>query len=84
MPAPVASGWSDRRVGLAPTGKAPPCHGARGKPTLAEPKGSGEVAPIADLPTLAPERGRSIVYGSRVNAIASGHGEDAEMIKHKL
>src|SRR5215510_9300608 len=34
MPAPVASGWSDRRVGLAPTGKAPPCHGARGKRTL--------------------------------------------------
>src|ERR1700720_3923243 len=31
MPAPVASGWSGRRVGLAPTGKAPPCHGARGK-----------------------------------------------------
>src|SRR5467141_2108433 len=30
MPAPVASGWSGRRVGLAPTGKAPPCHGARG------------------------------------------------------
>ena len=28
MPAPVASGWSGRRVGLAPTGKAPPCHGA--------------------------------------------------------
>ena len=25
-----ASGWSGRRVGLAPTGKAPPCHGARG------------------------------------------------------
>jgi hypothetical protein len=34
MPAPVASGWSGRRVGLAPTGKAPPCHGARGKRTL--------------------------------------------------
>src|SRR5467141_4118030 len=31
MSAPVASGWSGRRVGLAPTGKAPPCHGARGK-----------------------------------------------------
>src|SRR5246127_1199144 len=30
MPAPAASGWSGRRVGLAPTGKAPPCHGARG------------------------------------------------------
>ncbi len=27
--APVASGWSVRRVGLAPTGKAPPYHGAR-------------------------------------------------------
>jgi len=36
MPAPVASGWSGRRVGLAPTGKkAPPCHGARGNRTLA-------------------------------------------------
>src|ERR1700748_3760838 len=34
MPAPVASGWSVRRVGLAPTGKAPPCHGARGKRTF--------------------------------------------------
>ncbi len=31
MPAPVASGWSGCRVGLAPTGKAPPCHGARGQ-----------------------------------------------------
>src|SRR6516165_4628156 len=31
MPAPGASGWSGRRVGLAPTGKAPPCHGARGE-----------------------------------------------------
>jgi hypothetical protein len=29
--APVASGWSSRRVGLAPTGKAPPSHGARQK-----------------------------------------------------
>src|SRR5271168_1450312 len=35
MPAPVASGWSDRRVGLAPTGKAPPCHGARGTRSFA-------------------------------------------------
>src|SRR5271169_2766538 len=34
MPAPVASGWSGRRVGLAPTGKAPPFHGARGKQTF--------------------------------------------------
>ena len=33
MTAPVASGWSGRRVGLAPTGKAPPCHGAHPQPT---------------------------------------------------
>jgi hypothetical protein len=33
--APVASGWSDRRVGLAPTGKTPPYHGAHAKRTLA-------------------------------------------------
>src|SRR6266478_4052542 len=33
MPAPVASGWSGRRAGLAPAGKAPPCHGARGSMT---------------------------------------------------
>jgi hypothetical protein len=31
MTAPVASGWSDGRVGLAPTGKAPPYHGAHPK-----------------------------------------------------
>jgi hypothetical protein len=29
--APAASGWSARRVGFAPTGKAPPSHGARHK-----------------------------------------------------
>ncbi len=34
MTAPVASGWSDRRVGLAPTGKAPPYHGAHPKRTF--------------------------------------------------
>jgi hypothetical protein len=34
MTAPVASGWSGCRVGLAPTGKAPPYHGARQKQTL--------------------------------------------------
>ena len=27
MPAPVASGWSGCRAGLAPPGEAPPCHG---------------------------------------------------------
>jgi hypothetical protein len=34
MTAPVASGWSVRRVALAPTGKAPPYHGARHIRTL--------------------------------------------------
>src|SRR3974377_1429646 len=34
MPAPVASGWSGRRGGLAPTGKPPPCHGAHGPQTF--------------------------------------------------
>jgi hypothetical protein len=52
MSAPVASGWSGRRVGLAPTGKAPPCHGARGKPTLACGLSHGACARIrlSDLP----------------------------------
>src|SRR5436305_5576659 len=36
MTAPIASGWSDCRVGLAPTGKAPPLHGARQRPTFVD------------------------------------------------
>src|SRR6266849_5479245 len=36
MTAPIASGWSGCRVGLAPTGKAPPFHGARQKRTSVE------------------------------------------------
>src|SRR6202043_2962746 len=34
MTAPVASGWSGCRVGLTPTGKAPPFHGAQVLRTL--------------------------------------------------
>ena len=34
--APVASGWSGCRVGLTPTGKAPPLHGARQQGTFKE------------------------------------------------
>jgi len=53
MPAPVASGWSGRRVGLAPTGKAPPCHGAHPTQT------SGRLGLCRKLPTLWLEhRGR--------------------------
>ncbi len=36
--APVASGWSGCRVGIAPTGKAPPFHGARQQQTHARSK----------------------------------------------
>src|ERR1700730_1246313 len=46
MPAPVASGWSVRRVGLAPTGKAPPCHGARGFRSFADTHNQWLRAPI--------------------------------------
>jgi len=35
--APVASGWSGCRVGLSPTGKAPPFHGARHEASFARP-----------------------------------------------
>ncbi len=35
MTAPVASGWSGCRMGLAPTGKAPPYHGAHPFPPVA-------------------------------------------------
>ena len=31
IPVPAAAGWSDSRVGLSPTGKTPPLHGARSK-----------------------------------------------------
>src|SRR4030088_3436321 len=37
MTAPIASGWSGCRVGFAPTGKAPPCHGAHPSRTLPAP-----------------------------------------------
>jgi hypothetical protein len=37
MTAPIASGWSDCRVGLAPTGKTPPLHGAHPERTLGAP-----------------------------------------------
>jgi len=29
MTAPIASGWSESRLDLSPTGKTPPLHGAR-------------------------------------------------------
>jgi len=40
MAAPVASGWSGCRVGLAPTGKTPPFHGAHPMRTSADRAGA--------------------------------------------
>jgi hypothetical protein len=37
-----------RRVGLAPTGKAPPCHGARGFRTFAGTRSDDKLAPQVD------------------------------------
>jgi hypothetical protein len=36
-------------VGLAPTGKAPPCHGARGKPTILESAANTYAADVTPL-----------------------------------
>src|SRR5262249_6094820 len=44
--APAASGWSGRRVGLAPTGK--PCHGAHPYATLARSCDRGSIVQIWD------------------------------------
>jgi len=49
MPAPVASGWSDCRAGLAPAGEAPPCHGARGEQTFGQGTAEG---PLLDCRSL--------------------------------
>ena len=42
MTAPVASGWSVRRVELTPTGKAPPYHGAHPNQSQAEASTAGD------------------------------------------
>src|SRR6516162_6572953 len=68
MPAPGASGWSGRRVGLAPTGKAPPCHGARGLQTfdgeffnLVASRGGRRYDELAShLGPFRPERGSTV------------------------
>src|SRR5713101_6153477 len=46
MTAPIASGWSGRRVGLTPTGNAAPFHGARQSPTFVDDRrGPPETSP---------------------------------------
>src|SRR5690348_541638 len=61
MPAPVASGGANRRVGLAPTGKAPPCHGARGERSFAASHQSDGVAPIPAVQLFSDSRGICLV-----------------------
>jgi hypothetical protein len=56
MPAPVASAWSDRRVGLAPAGIAPPSRGARVERSFGDARLNGEVAPI---PAIRPANHRT-------------------------
>ena len=73
MTAPVASGWSDGQVGLAPTGKAPPYHGAHPERTFHCPGALAEQVPIlqslagAEFPTSAacPRRRRRVPRGRR-------------------
>ena len=70
MTAPVASGWSDGRVGLAPTGKAPPYHGAHPQETLvASNMGRGKQVNFASMhasgrePLCNQPAGKQILYG---------------------
>jgi hypothetical protein len=73
MSAPVASGWSGRRVGLAPTGKAPPCHGARGKPSFGGPGPDEEVAADSRRSVLV---GLQLSSGRRLSFWRAGSGPD--------
>jgi hypothetical protein len=54
--APVASGWSGCRAGLAPAGKAPPLHGARHKRSLGAPPWMAAVQKAADIQRRHPMR----------------------------
>src|ERR1700730_18326123 len=70
MPAPVASGWSGRRVGLAPTGKAPPCHGARGQQKFGGAQNGTRAIFAPCLSLGGGERGR----GSHIRALSVARG----------
>jgi hypothetical protein len=71
MPAPAASGWSDRRAGLAPAGKAPPCHGARGYLTLA--------LGVSTVRYPIPERIFDYVSAGSIATVARRPGCEAEI-----
>ena len=65
--APVASGWSGCRVGLSPTGKAPPYHGARQLQTTFQ---TGVNAVFA----IYSSRGMDIQMGDNLAASLTGVG----------
>jgi hypothetical protein len=75
-----ASGWSIRRVGFTPTGKAPPYHGARHKPTFIVLGSGAEVKPgvlgpseeAALLEGRPPSRGR--LLGQLLRHAFNGEG----------
>src|SRR5271169_2148356 len=81
MPAPVASGWSGGRAGLAPAGKAPPCHGARGKAdipaqllhTLSGCSSSGDIARRTVAGGRAPREYNSRCTTRAVTMAATSH-----------
>src|SRR4029453_16168287 len=71
MTAPIASGWSGCRVGLAPTGKAPPSHGARqnrtvllgaARPAIAQTTSSNPSKGGCTMPTITTKDGTEIFY----------------------
>jgi len=73
MTAPVASGWSDRRVGLAPTGKAPPYHGAHPERTLVDVAASPEN--YADLLRQTGRGTEATTIEARTETIRAKHTE---------
>src|SRR5215470_754573 len=64
---------ANRRVGLAPTGKAPPCHGARGNRSFAATHRDGEDAPIADPPPALGNGDVRPQEGHRTPAVKQSH-----------
>jgi hypothetical protein len=81
MTAPVASGWSGRRVGLAPTGKAPPFHGAHPEETVERCAFGGQLKIIAAIEASAvvarrPD-GRAF---RRVDGRAASRSRDADTV----
>jgi hypothetical protein len=77
--APVASGWSRRRVGLAPTGKASPFHGAHPEPSSTGSRVASVVRYTKELVELA--RGRTDDVGDLFKRVG---GKNSEVDPHAL